>query len=96
MTAMVRMYTTRWCPYCIAARRLLDSLGIAYEDIDVGAAPGLRSEMERLSRRHTVPQIWIGSRHVGGFDDLDALHGAGELTQWFDAAVRERADTNPS
>jgi glutaredoxin 3 len=85
-TSAVRMYTTRWCPYCIAARRLLERLGADYEDIDVGADPALRREMERLSGRHTVPQIWIGARHVGGFDDLDALHRRGELLPLLDTA----------
>lgn len=77
--ARVKMYTTRWCPYCIAARELLERLGVAYEDIDVGGNPELRAEMERLSGRRTVPQIWIGSRHVGGFDDMDELHRRGLL-----------------
>ena len=79
MSPAVRMYTTRWCPYCIAARRLFDSLGVSYEDTDVGADPALRAEMERRSGRHTVPQIWIADRHVGGFDDVNALHARGQL-----------------
>jgi glutaredoxin 3 len=73
------MYTTRWCPYCIAARRLFVSLGVDLEDTDVGADPSLRAEMERRSGRHTVPQIWIGDRHVGGFDDVNTLYARGEL-----------------
>lgn len=83
MSASVRMYTTRWCPYCIAARRLFDSLGVDYEDIDVGGDPRLRAEMERSSGRHTVPQIWIGDRHMGGFDDVNALHARGQLMPLF-------------
>ncbi len=79
MSAAVRMYTTRWCPYCIAARRLFDALGVSYEDTDVSADPALRAEMERRSGRHTVPQIWIGDRHMGGFDDVNALHARGQL-----------------
>jgi glutaredoxin 3 len=79
VSAVVRMYTTRWCPYCVAARRLFASLGVAFEDTDVGAEPSLRAEMERRSGRHTVPQIWIGDRHVGGFDDVNALHARGQL-----------------
>lgn len=79
MTPSVRMYTTRWCPYCVAARRLFDRLGVAYEDTDVGADPALRAEVERRSGRHTVPQIWIGDRHLGGFDDVSALHARGQL-----------------
>ncbi len=79
MQPAVRMYTTRWCPYCVAARRLFDALGVTYEDIDVGRDPALRSEMERRSGRNTVPQIWIGDRHVGGFDDVNTLHARGQL-----------------
>ena len=75
----VTMYTTRYCPYCVAARELLDSLEIEYHDIDVGGDRALRSEMERRAGRHTVPQIWIGNRHVGGFDDMAALDRAGGL-----------------
>ena len=82
------MYTTRWCAYCIAARGLLDSLGTRYEDIDVGGNPGLRAEMERRSGRYTVPQIWIGGRHVGGFDDIDALHRRGMLLPLLDETSR--------
>ena len=73
------MYATQWCPYCIAARRLLDSLGAAYEEIDVGGRSDLRARMEQESGRHTVPQIWIGTQHVGGFDDINALHRKGLL-----------------
>ena len=84
----VRMYTTRWCPYCVAARELLGRLGADYEDIDVGADPALRAEMERLSGRRTVPQIWVGSRHIGGFDDMDELHRPGRLEPLLAAGER--------
>lgn len=82
--APVRMYATRWCPYCVAARRLFESLGVPYEDIDA-SDPQTRALMERLSGRRTVPQIWIGEYHVGGFDDLDDLHRAGRLQPLLDA-----------
>ena len=59
--AHVTIYTTRPCPYCIAARELLGRLGVDYEDIDVGADAALRAEMERRAGRRTVPQIWIES-----------------------------------
>ena len=72
--ALVTMYTTRWCPYCIAARELLERLGVDYEDINVGSDRALRAEMETRAGRYTVPQIWIGSRHIGGFDDMNELH----------------------
>lgn len=87
---MVRMYTTRWCPYCIAARRLFDALGVPYEDIDVGADPRLRAEMESRAGRHTVPQIWIGERHVGGYDDVSALRASGVLSRLLDEAATEQ------
>jgi glutaredoxin 3 len=87
---MVRMYTTRWCPYCIAARRLFDALGVAYEDIDVGADPRLREDMESRSGRHTVPQIWIGEKHVGGFDDVNALRASGALARLLDEAAGQQ------
>ena len=94
--AIARMYSTKWCPYCVAARRLLDKLNVRYEEIDVAVKPELRREMERLSGRYTVPQIWIGDRHVGGFDDLDALYRAGALVQWLEQARREHMNTNPN
>lgn len=74
------MYTTGTCPYCINAERLLRSKGV--EEIDfirVDLDPGRRMEMMERSGRRTVPQIWIGERHVGGFDDLRALDMKGEL-----------------
>ncbi|HMV72193.1 MAG TPA: glutaredoxin 3 [Pseudomonadales bacterium] len=77
--AQVTIYTTRSCPYCIAARELLGRLGVDYEDIDVGADAALRAEMERRAGRRTVPQIWVGNRHIGGFDDMDELHRQGLL-----------------
>ncbi|WP_460272987.1 glutaredoxin 3 [Celeribacter sp. ULVN23_4] len=76
----VTLYTTPICPYCIAAKRLLDSKGVNYTDIDVMADPSRRQEMmQRASGRHTVPQIFIGDTHVGGCDELHALEHAGKL-----------------
>lgn len=79
MTASVTMYTTPWCPYCIRARSLFDQIGVEYSDIDVSADANLRADMQQRSGRHTVPQIWIGEAHVGGFDDVYALARQGEL-----------------
>ena len=79
MSAAVTMYTTRFCPFCIRARQLLDHKQVDYRDIPVDGDPQLRQEMMAASGRRTVPQIWIGERHVGGFDDLAALERAGEL-----------------
>ncbi|MED5611544.1 MULTISPECIES: glutaredoxin 3 [Pseudomonas] len=75
----VLIYTTAWCPYCIRAKALLDSKGVAYEEIGVDGKPDLRAEMSRKAGRTSVPQIWIGSTHVGGCDDLYALERAGKL-----------------
>jgi glutaredoxin 3 len=79
--AKVVMYTTPWCPYCIRARGLLDDKGVAYTDINVSGNAALRDEMERKSGRHTVPQIWIDDRHVGGCTDLMALERSGKLDE---------------
>ena len=73
------MYATGWCPYCSRARHLLESKGVAWREIDVDAVPDARAEMRERSRRTTVPQIFIGDRHVGGFDDLRALDTQGGL-----------------
>jgi glutaredoxin 3 len=75
----VVVYLTPFCPYCVRARELLDRKGVRYRVIDVGADPGRWTEMERRSRRSTVPQIFIGEVHVGGFDDMAALNAEGKL-----------------
>jgi glutaredoxin 3 len=76
----VELYTTRYCPYCIAAKELLRRKGIDFKDIDVAGKPELRAEMmARAGGRHTVPQIFVGATHVGGCDDLYALDDAGKL-----------------
>lgn len=79
--AAVTLYTTRYCPFCIRAKALLDHKGVAYTDISVDNNPALRQEMMAKSGRHTVPQIWIGERHVGGCDDLMALERRGSLDE---------------
>jgi len=76
----VEIYTTEYCPYCQAAKELLSRKGVNFREIDVGGDQGLRQQMvERASGRSTVPQIFIGGRHVGGCDELYALDEAGEL-----------------
>jgi glutaredoxin 3 len=75
----VVMYCTRFCPYCTSAERLLDSKGVPIRKIAVDNDPELWRDMEALTRRHTVPQIYIGDYHVGGYDDLAALERDGEL-----------------
>jgi len=80
MTANVTMYTTAICPYCIRAERLLASKGIDNIDkIRVDLDPSQRQLMMQKTGRRTVPQIYVGDTHVGGFDDLYALDQAGRL-----------------
>ncbi len=78
MSAVI-LYTTRFCPYCIRAKRLLDAKGVDYTDIAVDEEPEKRLEMMQRSGRRTVPQIWIGEHHIGGCDELHALDMRGEL-----------------
>ena len=80
MSARVLMYTTAVCPYCNMAERLLKSKGIeAIEKIRVDLEPEQRVAMMEKTGRRTVPQIYIGDTHVGGFDDLSALDREGKL-----------------
>jgi glutaredoxin 3 len=82
------MYATGWCPYCARARALLEGKGASWTEIDVEAEPSRRAEMIGRSGRRTVPQIFIGDRHVGGSDDLEELDRRGEL----DALLRSAGD----
>ena len=75
----VLVYSSAWCPYCIRAKQLLTSKGVAFREISVDGQPDVRAEMSRKAGRTSVPQIWIGSTHVGGCDDLYALERAGKL-----------------
>ena len=87
MSARVLMYTTAVCPYCNMAERLLKSKGIeAIEKIRVDLEPEQRIAMMEKTGRRTVPQIYIGDTHVGGFDDLSALDRAGKLDPMLQSA----------
>ncbi len=77
--AQVIIYTTSWCPYCNRAKALLRSKEIEFDEIDVTDDPEKRAEMERLSQRRTVPQIFIDGRAIGGYDDARMLDATGEL-----------------
>lgn len=77
--ARVEVYTTPSCPYCVRAKRLLTEREIAYEEIDVSADDALRMDIMRRSGRRTVPQIFIDGASIGGYDELAALDGRGEL-----------------
>jgi glutaredoxin 3 len=81
------MYLTAACPYCQAAQRLLEKKGITdVEKVRVDLEPSRRAEMEQRSGRFTVPQIWIGGRHVGGCDELYALERGGALDRMLETA----------
>lgn len=75
----VLMYTTRFCPYCVMAKRLLDSKKVSVDEVRVDEDLSQRDLMMQRSGRRTVPQIFVGDTHVGGFDDLQALEHAGKL-----------------
>lgn len=75
----ITVYLTGWCPYCERARHLLNQKGFKFQEVDVGDDPSRRAEMIARSGRHTVPQIFIGERHIGGCDDLLELDASGEL-----------------
>jgi glutaredoxin 3 len=79
MSNKVIMYSTAICPYCVMAQRLLTSKGVAVETIRVDLNPEQRTEMMQRTGRRSVPQIYIGDTHVGGYDDLSALDRAGKL-----------------
>lgn len=78
--AKVEIYTTLLCGYCYRAKKLLDSKGVAYSEVDLLAQPDKRAEMvQRASGRTSVPQIFIDGKHIGGCDDLHALEARGDL-----------------
>jgi len=76
---VVVIYSTPFCGYCAAAKSLLSAKGVEFKEIDVFSEPQRRQEMMEITGRRTVPQIFIGDKHVGGFDDLRALDTQGEL-----------------
>jgi len=79
--AIVTIYTTKTCPYCIRAKYLLDAKKVEYVEIAVDGDMDLRRELMAKSGQHTVPQIWVGDTHVGGCDELMALGRSGELDE---------------
>jgi glutaredoxin 3 len=80
------MYVTGWCPYCQRVRSLFTKKGLGFTEIDVDDGGKVREEMIARSGRRTVPQIFIGDKHVGGCDDLFALDGSGELDRLIQGA----------
>ena len=75
----VTVYTTRVCPFCVMAKRLLAGKGVSYEEVAVDGNDQARDALIERTGRRTVPQIFVGDTHVGGFDDLAALDRAGQL-----------------
>ena len=75
----IKIYSSRFCGYCVAAERLFTSKGVEYELIKVDEDPNQFEHMVHITGRRTVPQIFIGEHHVGGFDDLSAINQSGEL-----------------
>ncbi|WP_079203496.1 glutaredoxin 3 [Pseudomonas sp. CC6-YY-74] len=84
MSAVV-IYSSDWCPYCIRAKQLLARKGVDFDEIKVDGKPEVRAEMTRKALQTSVPQIWIGSSHVGGCDDLYDLERAGTLDALLEA-----------
>jgi glutaredoxin 3 len=85
MAADVTIYTTRICPYCVAAKRLLKERGASYREIDVTGDDAKRAWLVEVTGRRTVPQIFFGEEAIGGYDDLAALDKAGTLREKLNA-----------
>lgn len=87
MSAVVKMYTTQWCPFCLRAKQLLAQRGVAtIDEVRVDLHPAERAAMVAQTGRRTVPQIFIGAKHVGGCDDLMALDQRGGLLPLLNSA----------
>ncbi|HEY1140026.1 MAG TPA: glutaredoxin 3 [Lysobacter sp.] len=78
-TPRILIYTTAVCPYCVAAKNFLKSKGLEWSEVRVDTDPAEREKMVAITRRTSVPQIFVGDTHVGGYDDMMALHRAGGL-----------------
>ena len=92
----VLMYTTAVCPYCQMAERLLRAKGVDVEKVRVDLEPARRAEMMEKTGRRTVPQIYIGDTHVGGYDDLAALDRAGKLDPLLKRRAKQPFNRNPT
>ncbi len=89
------MYASAFCPYCHFAKRLLKQQNLPFIELSVDFNAAMRDEMEARSRRETVPQIFIGQTHVGGYDDLAALVAAGGLPALL-ASEQQKIDAQPN
>jgi GrxC family glutaredoxin len=86
----VVIYTTHYCPYCFGAKAFLRSKKVEFEEIDVTDDPARRAEMERLSARRTVPQIFVDDQSIGGYDDARRLDATGELDRLLGRSAQPR------
>lgn len=93
MSANVKIYTREWCGYCTAALRLLERKGVAFEQIDASGKPELRKWLAETSGQHTVPQIFIDDRPIGGYSELSALDRAGALDRLLHSPTRTTSDS---
>lgn len=84
--AQIKIYLTDFCPYCVSAKRFLQERGQTWQEIRVDLDPEARAEMRALSKRTSVPQIFINGTHVGGFDDMVALDRKGGLQSLLETA----------
>jgi glutaredoxin 3 len=80
---MLTIYTKDYCPYCIKAKNLLDSLGATYEEIDITSTPEIIIDLAKKSGMRTVPQIFLGDECLGGFDNIHAMNQEGKLRERF-------------
>ena len=78
-TPLITLYSSAICPYCVMAKNFLKSKGLAWTEVRIDTDPAEREKMVALARRTSVPQIFVGDVHVGGYDDMMALHRAGKF-----------------
>ena len=83
---VITIYSTAICPYCVAAKNFLKSKGKQWREVRIDMDPAERDRMVAITRRTSVPQIFVGETHVGGYDDMMALHRAGKLEPLFEEA----------
>ncbi|WIH05789.1 glutaredoxin 3 [Xanthomonas translucens pv. graminis] len=85
----ITLYSSAICPYCVAAKNFLKSKGCSWTEVRIDLDPAEREKMVALARRTSVPQIFVGDTHIGGYDDMMALHRAGKLQPLLDGQAPE-------